>query len=175
MTGAPSREVEIDPHHAALLIIDVQNYTARRDGGEYRELGAREIDERFGFFFRTMEETARPNLQRLLAACRQGSIEVLYTVIESLTRHPDRPVHRLVGSRRLRSRLSGDNRDRRLCDPQPRAPRMGAAQQPRLCAATHHRRTGRRDRTPNKITLSQLNPSPALREREGPAASAAGG
>jgi ureidoacrylate peracid hydrolase len=86
MTGAPSREVEIDPHHAALLIIDVQNYTARRDGGEYRELGAREIDERFGFFFRTMEETALPNLQRLLAACRQGSIEVLYTVIESLTR-----------------------------------------------------------------------------------------
>jgi ureidoacrylate peracid hydrolase len=86
MTGAPSREVEIDPHHAALLIIDVQNYTARRDGGEYRELGAREIDERFGFFFRTMAETALPNLRRLQLACRQGGIEVLYTVIESLTR-----------------------------------------------------------------------------------------
>ena len=86
MAEVPSRDVEIDPRHAALLIVDVQNYTARRDGGEYRELGARAIEERFGFFFRIMEETALPNLQRLQAACRQGGIEVLYTVIESLTR-----------------------------------------------------------------------------------------
>ena len=85
MTDPPSREVEIDPRHAALLIVDVQNYTARRGGGEYRELGAREIEERFGFFFRTMEESALPNLRRLQAACRRGGIEVLYTVIESLT------------------------------------------------------------------------------------------
>jgi len=86
MAEVLSREVEIDPLHAALLIVDVQNYTARRDGGEYRELSAGEIDERFGFFFRTMEETALPNLQRLQMACRHGGIEVLYTVIESLTR-----------------------------------------------------------------------------------------
>jgi ureidoacrylate peracid hydrolase len=49
-------------------------------------LSAREIEERFGFFFRTMEESALPNLQRLQAACRRGGIEVLYAVIESLTR-----------------------------------------------------------------------------------------
>ena len=42
MNAALSREVEIDPHHAALLIVDVQNYTARRDGGEYRDLTERE-------------------------------------------------------------------------------------------------------------------------------------
>jgi ureidoacrylate peracid hydrolase len=86
MTDPPSREVEIDPRHAALLIVDVQNYTARRDGGEYRELSAREIEEHFGCFFRTMDETALPNLQRLLTACRRGGIEVLYAVIEGLTR-----------------------------------------------------------------------------------------
>ena len=86
MAEVPSREVEIDPSHAALLIVDVQNYTARPDGGKYRKLSAREIDERFGFFFRMMEETALPNLRRLQMACRQGGIEVLYTVIESLTR-----------------------------------------------------------------------------------------
>ena len=34
MTDALSREVEIDPRHAAFLIVDVQNYTARREGGE---------------------------------------------------------------------------------------------------------------------------------------------
>jgi ureidoacrylate peracid hydrolase len=33
-----------------------------------------------------MEETALPNLRRLQTACRQGGIEVLYAVIESLTR-----------------------------------------------------------------------------------------
>ena len=64
----------------------MQNHTARRDGGEYRTLSPREVEERFGFFFRTMEETALPNLRRLQTACRQGGIEVLYAVIESLTR-----------------------------------------------------------------------------------------
>ena len=80
-----SREIEIDPRHAALLIIDMQNYTARRDGGEYRDLSEQEIEERFGFFFRMLEDTALPNLQRLLTVCRRGRIEVLYTIIESLT------------------------------------------------------------------------------------------
>lgn len=81
-----SREVEIEPSCAALLFIDVQNYTARPDGGEYAGLAQDEIDRRFGFFFRTMRETAVPNMQRLQAACRRAGIEVLYTVIESLTR-----------------------------------------------------------------------------------------
>jgi len=81
-----SREVEIDPQHAALLIIDMQNYTARRDGGEYRALTEQQIKERFSFFFRVLEDTALPNVRRLQAACRRAGIEVLYTVIESLTR-----------------------------------------------------------------------------------------
>jgi len=81
-----SREIEIDPRHAALLIVDMQNYTARRDGGEYRDLSEQEIEERFGFFFRMLDDTALPNLQRLLTVCRRGRIEVLYTIIESLTK-----------------------------------------------------------------------------------------
>ena len=85
MNATLSREVEIDPGHAALLIVDMQNYTARRDGGEYRDLSEQEIEERFGFFFRMLDDTALPNLQRLLTVCRRGRIEVLYTIIESLT------------------------------------------------------------------------------------------
>jgi len=85
VTQALSREVEIDPRHAALLIVDVQNYTARRDGGEYRDLPQATIEERFDYFFRIFEGTTLPNLQRLVAACRKARIEVLYTVIESLT------------------------------------------------------------------------------------------
>ena len=86
MTAALSREVEIDPKHAALLLIDVQNYTARRDGGACKGLSKPEIDERYGYFFARMHDIAVPNMQRLQAACRRGGIEVLYTVIESLTR-----------------------------------------------------------------------------------------
>jgi len=81
-----SREIEIDPEHAALLLIDVQNYTARPDGGEYAAMDPAARDERYGWFFHTLQQTAVPNMQRLQAACRRGRIEVLYTVIESLTR-----------------------------------------------------------------------------------------
>ena len=80
-----SREVEIEPRQAALLSIDVQNYNCRRDGAGYTRLSEAEREERYGFFFRTLEETALPNMRRLQQACRAGGIEVLYTVIESLT------------------------------------------------------------------------------------------
>src|SRR5260370_1739056 len=86
MNPPPSREVEIDPAHAALLFIDVQNYAARRDGGEYQGLSDSALEERYGFFFRTLHDSALPNMRRLQQACRLGRIEVLYTVIESLTR-----------------------------------------------------------------------------------------
>ena len=81
-----SRDVPIDAEHAALLFIDVQNYTAGPDGGEYAGMEAADREARFGWFFRTVQETAVPNMQRLQAACRRGGIEVLYTIIENLTR-----------------------------------------------------------------------------------------
>ena len=37
-------------------------------------------------FFRTLRETAVPNMRKLQAACRQARIEVMYTVIEALTK-----------------------------------------------------------------------------------------
>jgi ureidoacrylate peracid hydrolase len=80
-----SREIEIDPAHAALLFVDVQNYNCRPDGGEYAELSAAEKEQRYGYFFRTLEERALPNMVRLQAAARRARIEVTYTVIESLT------------------------------------------------------------------------------------------
>ena len=64
----------------------MQNYNAREDGGEYASLGAAEREARYGWFFRTLRETALPNMQRLQASCRKARIEVMYTVIEALTR-----------------------------------------------------------------------------------------
>ena len=85
MTQPLSREIEIDPAHAAVLFVDVQNYNCRRDGGEYAQVSAAQREQRYGYFFRTLEEHALPNMVRLQAAARGAGIEVTYTVIESLT------------------------------------------------------------------------------------------
>lgn len=80
-----SREIEIEPAHAALLLVDVQNYNCTWHGGEYAHLDAAEKEQRYGYFFRTLQQTALPNMVLLRDACRRASIEVTYTVIESLT------------------------------------------------------------------------------------------
>ena len=59
-TPGLSREVPIDPAHAALLFIDVQNYCCRPDGGEYTGLSDADRDASYGEFFRTMRDTAVP-------------------------------------------------------------------------------------------------------------------
>jgi ureidoacrylate peracid hydrolase len=69
---APSREVPIDPAHAALLIIDVQNHCIATGNSEY--------------FDRSLREVVLPNIRRLQTACRTGGIEVMYSVIENMTR-----------------------------------------------------------------------------------------
>ena len=82
-----SREVPIDPAHAALLFIDVQNYTARPDGGQYAGLSEMERTSRYGWFLHQLETVTVPNMRRLQGACRRGRIEVMYTTIEALTRN----------------------------------------------------------------------------------------
>lgn len=79
-----SRNVPVRRGATALLFVDVQNYSAR-GGGQYALLGPEEIDARYGYFFREMRERAVPNMQRLQRACREAKVEVMYTVIESLT------------------------------------------------------------------------------------------
>jgi ureidoacrylate peracid hydrolase len=71
---APSREVPIDPVHAALLIIDVQNYCTRP------EVRASE------YFHGSLKDAVLPNIRRLQSACRNARIEVVYSVIENMTR-----------------------------------------------------------------------------------------
>jgi ureidoacrylate peracid hydrolase len=85
MTHPLSREIEIEPKHAALLFVDVQNYNCTWDGSEYAHLSAAEKEQRYGYFFRMLKESALPNMVRLQQACRRAGIEVTYTMIESLT------------------------------------------------------------------------------------------
>jgi ureidoacrylate peracid hydrolase len=85
VTQPLSREIEIEPAHTALLFVDVQNYNCIPGGGEYAHLDAATRESRYGWFFRMLRESALPNMVRLQQACRRAGIEVMYTVIESLT------------------------------------------------------------------------------------------
>lgn len=86
MSATLSREVPLVPAHAALLFIDVQNFSAHRRGAEFEGLSPAEIEAKYGYYFTRLETVALPNMQRLQAACRAAGIEVMYTVIESLTK-----------------------------------------------------------------------------------------
>jgi ureidoacrylate peracid hydrolase len=85
VTEILSREVEIEPKHTALLIVDVQNFNCTWEGGEYAHLDAAEKERRYGHFFKILKDGALPNMVLLQRACRRAGIEVTYTVVESMT------------------------------------------------------------------------------------------
>jgi ureidoacrylate peracid hydrolase len=80
------RNAPLIPHQSALLFIDVQNYCAHPRGGEFKGLDDAEFERRYGYYFAELKERTLPNMRRLQAACRAARVEVMYTVIESLTR-----------------------------------------------------------------------------------------
>jgi ureidoacrylate peracid hydrolase len=80
-----SREVEIELKSTALLLVDVQKYNCTWGGGEYAGLSPAEMETRYGYFFRTLKDSALPNMVRLQQACRAAGVEVTYTLIESMT------------------------------------------------------------------------------------------
>jgi nicotinamidase-related amidase len=65
----------IEARRAALLVIDVQNWVCRERA---------RVDN--GYFQSRLHDLMLPNLQRLLYAAREMGVEVMYTVIENLTR-----------------------------------------------------------------------------------------
>ena len=81
-----TREIPLDPKASALLFIDVQNFSVRRDGGEFKDVPNEEIKGKYGYYFDRLHSLAIPNMQRLQKAFRSAGIEVLYTTIESLTK-----------------------------------------------------------------------------------------
>jgi ureidoacrylate peracid hydrolase len=81
-----TRDIPLTATQSALLFIDVQNFCARRDGGEFKDETKDTFTAKFGWFFDKFESETLPNMQRLQAACRRANIEVMYTTIESLTK-----------------------------------------------------------------------------------------
>lgn len=80
-----TRDVPLVPDQSALLFIDVQNFAAHRDGGEFKDLSKDAFDARYGWFFEQLESHVIANMQAIQTACRQAGVEVMYTTIESLT------------------------------------------------------------------------------------------
>lgn len=85
MTAPLSRDIPIEPAHTALLFVDVQKYNCTWNGTEYAGVSDAEKEQRFGYFFRTLKDSALPNMVLLQQACRRAGIEVTYTLIESMT------------------------------------------------------------------------------------------
>ncbi len=81
-----TRDVPLEPGRAALLIVDVQNYCCARTGGAVKDLNEAEFEAGYGEYFRRLESETIPNLQALIGACRAVGVEVIYTVIQALTR-----------------------------------------------------------------------------------------
>ena len=81
-----SRDIPLVPERAALLFIDVQNFSCHPDGAEWAAMDATELAEKKEPFLRIMREEVLPRMRRLQEACRGAGIEVMYTTIESLTK-----------------------------------------------------------------------------------------
>jgi ureidoacrylate peracid hydrolase len=86
MTQTLSREIPLVLSQSALLFIDVQNFAAKREGAEFRDIPDDEFQAKYGWYFRELSARVVPNMQRLQAAFRRAKVEVLYTTIESLTK-----------------------------------------------------------------------------------------
>jgi ureidoacrylate peracid hydrolase len=85
LTHPLSRDIAIEPQHTALLFVDVQKYNCTWNGGEYAHMSEEDKERQYGYFFRTLRDSALPNMVSLQQACRRAGIEVTYTTIESMT------------------------------------------------------------------------------------------
>lgn len=81
-----TRDVPLKADQSALLFIDVQNFSAHRNGAEFDGLSDAEFDAKYGWFFDQLRSRIVPNMQALQKGCRSAGIEVIYTTIESLTK-----------------------------------------------------------------------------------------
>lgn len=70
-----SRNRPLDPARTCLLLVDTQNFVWNPEVAK----GLPEFDSH-------VRETVLPNLQDLVAGCRAAGVEVMYTVMENLTR-----------------------------------------------------------------------------------------
>ena len=80
-----TRNIPINPDNSALLFIDVQNFSAHRQGAEFADLSEAEFQEKYAWYFDELESHVIPKMKAIQFECRKAGVEVMYTTIESLT------------------------------------------------------------------------------------------
>ena len=110
-----SREFRIDPRTAGLLVVDVQKYVFElvKTAAKASRSSEPEVDEQS--FLRHLNDTTIPNISGLVEESRAASIEIIYTVIESLTRGWPGPQSRLQNFRPTRAQRLGCGASHRIC------------------------------------------------------------
>lgn len=73
--GSLARVRPFDAKHTCLLLVDTQNYVWNPD-----------VAKRLPYFDRQIRDVILPNLTRLIGALRESGAEVMYTVMENLTK-----------------------------------------------------------------------------------------
>jgi nicotinamidase-related amidase len=80
MLLAPAPPFALRADNTALLLLDVQNFTTRRDQGLGLLAAERGIEREFDEYYRQVD-AALDNLARLVAACRAHGLAVLHSVL----------------------------------------------------------------------------------------------
>jgi ureidoacrylate peracid hydrolase len=84
--GGITRNRHVVPKNTAFLVVDVQYYSAFAGEGEWAHINPDHIPQDMAYYFDRVKSMVLPNIRRLQEAFRRAEAEVMYTVIESLTK-----------------------------------------------------------------------------------------
>jgi nicotinamidase-related amidase len=84
MIQGPLPRYRIAAEDTALVIVDMQAYAGSRDHGIGVTLREKGLERSFDYYFDRVDLIV-PNIQRLMAACREHGIEVVHLISESYT------------------------------------------------------------------------------------------
>ncbi len=80
------RGCPIVPNKTALLVVDAQYFIAAPGYGEYQDVDPDNIPENLAYFFDRITNNVVQNTARIQKICRENNIEVMFTVVENMTR-----------------------------------------------------------------------------------------
>jgi ureidoacrylate peracid hydrolase len=83
--GGITRNRRIVAANTAFLIIDVQHFCAFPGEGEWEHIDSNPVPPEHTYYFDRIRQQVLPNIRKMQTCCRKAGIEVMYTVIESLT------------------------------------------------------------------------------------------
>lgn len=80
------RDKPLQVKETALLLVDIQKYNASREGTIYKSLSVEQKESKeVQYFFNSVDE-AIPRWKNLVRECRNCGVQVVFTVIQSLTK-----------------------------------------------------------------------------------------